>query len=1070
MHRFQLGTRLFSFLTFCGEALAAAPIRAFTMLGLDARMHWKEESGGKNWGHGLLKPLSRNPELAMPARSSMIRYFDSAHYAAQVGVERVDENLFEHYLMKGAVAGLSPNPDFFFREYVRLNPDVPTDPLAAFEHYTKFGLAERRYASMERLRRDASLVARSGCLLNNTGTPRSQDDLDRYGNEIGYYLTRGWKAGQRLNTDFDQSFYLTYYPDAQASFLPPLVHYLRRKRHGRSRYQNAREAQRDVKLFIANGLLDLEYYGRIYADVIPGNCDPGLHFATAGQVLSLRGSPDFSIRSYLATYPDLRNLERPATHYSTKGRDERRIGDVNIADCVKDGELEFSPDKRNLLLVLHEASRTGAPILGYNLARHLARHFNITIWLKKPGSIENDLARFASTIVTWKEHQTEAAAIANAVEAFRINAAILNSAVCHSLSATLYQMKIPIISLIHEFADYVLPRGVLSKMIMYSERVICPAKVIADSVSEECVSHLGWAPSHIQIKPQGYCSVPPVTEKGENLIQGKHPQSVTTALKEHFSRTVVLGAGWIHMRKGVELFIQIAQIYKRLFDKNVLFIWVGAGYNPQGDLQYSVWLKSHVERAGLTDNVLFVEEQPSLDPFYEIADAFLMCSRLDPFPNVAIDANMNGLPVVAFEKTTGYAELLADHPCYGRAVPFLDVSEAASALSELVAQHRRDTGLRDAIRKRATNEFQFSTYSNFVALEVEKAMERVTIRIDQAEKLNASGAIDSDFLRSGLISSHLRQLSGTSDSYMLLDLAEKGIFPANPWPGMSLANLCRTSNSDGVYNLLADGRLKSTHPVHYLKSELLEQEVRKGNPTSIAAHVHAYVTEGLLDIVNPLLESSLPITIYITTDTEAKLEIMRARLAGRTDRVRFIVTPNLGRDIGPFLLGLPDEFWAHEVIGHFHVKASHHLDQDMTRQWKDFIKNHLYSGETVLRQIMLLFSHDSSLGLLFAEDPCQIGWTKNGISAAQLAHRLGIEIDLDCAPIFPIGNMFWARSRALLPLRKLRLTWSDMPDEPLPSDGSMLHALERLTPSICERAELHWATVRYPYAERYTSD
>ena len=40
--------------------------------------------------------------------------------------------------------------------------------------------------------------------------------------------------------------------------------------------------------------------------------------------------------------------------------------------------------------------------------------------------------------------------------------------------------------------------------------------------------------------------------------------------------------------------------------------------------------------------------------------------------------------------------------------------------------------------------------------------------------------------------------------------------------------------------------------------------------------------------------------------------------------------------------------------------------------------------------------------------------------------------------------MFWARTSALAPLINLNLGWDDYPDEPLPYDGSPLHAIERL--------------------------
>ena len=45
---------------------------------------------------------------------------------------------------------------------------------------------------------------------------------------------------------------------------------------------------------------------------------------------------------------------------------------------------------------------------------------------------------------------------------------------------------------------------------------------------------------------------------------------------------------------------------------------------------------------------------------------------------------------------------------------------------------------------------------------------------------------------------------------------------------------------------------------------------------------------------------------------------------------------------------------------------------------------------------------------------------------------------------FPLGTMFWMRSAALKSFVDLGLGWTDYPAEPLPDDGTILHALERL--------------------------
>jgi lipopolysaccharide biosynthesis protein len=59
----------------------------------------------------------------------------------------------------------------------------------------------------------------------------------------------------------------------------------------------------------------------------------------------------------------------------------------------------------------------------------------------------------------------------------------------------------------------------------------------------------------------------------------------------------------------------------------------------------------------------------------------------------------------------------------------------------------------------------------------------------------------------------------------------------------------------------------------------------------------------------------------------------------------------------------------------------------------------------------------------------------------------------------PSGSMFWARPRALKPLLDLHLSFYDFPAEPLPTDGTIAHCIERLFLFACERAGYTWLKV-----------
>lgn len=139
------------------------------------------------------------------------------------------------------------------------------------------------------------------------------------------------------------------------------------------------------------------------------------------------------------------------------------------------------------------------------------------------------------------------------------------------------------------------------------------------------------------------------------------------------------------------------------------------------------------------------------------------------------------------------------------------------------------------------------------------------------------------------------------------------------------------------------------------------------------------------------------------------------------------------------------------MIGPIHTKKSLHQEKrHLIDEWSGFIFENVIGGEKPMIDIVLQeFEKDHLTGLIFPDDPNVCGLSVNREIAVRLSEKMNFKTGLpENALNFPVGGMFWARSRALKPLFDLNLDWGDYPEEPVPDEGTMLHAIERIIPSV----------------------
>lgn len=144
------------------------------------------------------------------------------------------------------------------------------------------------------------------------------------------------------------------------------------------------------------------------------------------------------------------------------------------------------------------------------------------------------------------------------------------------------------------------------------------------------------------------------------------------------NRIMIGSCGWVHWRKGPELFIQVARVfYKKYNHYNVYFNWVGYISNEDANI-----INHDLLKLNLTKKISFIGERENGIDIIKNYDVLLLTSREDPFPLVCIEAGILGIPTICFEKATGITEVINDGG--GVVVPYLDIEAMADAINDYI--------------------------------------------------------------------------------------------------------------------------------------------------------------------------------------------------------------------------------------------------------------------------------------------------------------------------------------------------------------------------------------------------
>ncbi|AQR97835.1 rhamnan synthesis F family protein [Clostridium saccharoperbutylacetonicum] len=256
---------------------------------------------------------------------------------------------------------------------------------------------------------------------------------------------------------------------------------------------------------------------------------------------------------------------------------------------------------------------------------------------------------------------------------------------------------------------------------------------------------------------------------------------------------------------------------------------------------------------------------------------------------------------------------------------------------------------------------------------------------------------------------------------------------------------------------------KCLHLNYILSSNIYENENIKNIDKKVALVLHIYFEDLIEYCFNYAKSMPNSSDIYVTTDTEQKRKsILKVFSKLNCNKLEVIVIENRGRDVSALLVGTKDFIMNYDYVCFAHDKKVGQLDFSIKGEafsykcFENVLKNNIY-----VENIINVFEKNPRVGLLTPPPPnhaeyyptlSYVDWEHNFNNTVKLAKELNVNVDFNCKKesIAPLGTMFWFRPVALKKLFERNWKYSDFPSEPNNTDGTLLHAIERVYPYVVQ--------------------
>ena len=223
----------------------------------------------------------------------------------------------------------------------------------------------------------------------------------------------------------------------------------------------------------------------------------------------------------------------------------------------------------------------------------------------------------------------------------------------------------------------------------------------------------------------------------------------------------------------------------------------------------------------------------------------------------------------------------------------------------------------------------------------------------------------------------------------------------------------------------------------------------------IAVHVHVFYEDVFKKIIKKLQYIPLKYDLYISTvSEEKKTNIKKILRISNANKYEIKIYENKGRDVYPFIKQMKKHYKKYKYICHLHTKKSLHKKL-LGSNWSIYLYNNLIGNREVISEILSDFQLNEKLGFIFPEVYYDIikevknftninfplhknnKYYMNYILKSLFHNIYKIGENL----VFPVGNMFWAKTRAIYQIFNEEFEY---PEELGQTNETIMHAIERI--------------------------